>query len=196
MNLVDIEKNKYTKLLSLVFDALKSSQVIAVPTDTIYGFSALASDKIAIKKIYNIKNRPEDKKFILLVSSLEMAKKYANIDNKQAKYLESVWPGPITVVLKVKDKYSFLGSKEGTIAIRYPNLDLLIDIINRVNEAIVSTSVNISSQDNLNKALDIENYFQDKKYKPDLIVKAKSGGYKSSRIVNIVDINNPIILRK
>lgn len=196
MKIIDVENLKYNKVLNLVFNSLNNSELIAVPTDTIYGLSALSSDKKAIEKIYKIKKRPQDKKFILLVSDLEMAKKYAKINSKQEIYLKSVWPGPITVILEAKTTAKDLSSKEGTIAIRNPGSNFLIDVIKKVNEAIVSTSVNTSGDNNLNSALEINKYFQDKKDKPDLIIKSESGAYKSSRIVNIIDINNPIILRK
>ncbi len=196
MKVIDIEKNKYNKVLEIISDSLNKSEIITIPTDTIYGLSALASDKKAIDKVYKVKNRPYEKKFILLVSDLEMAKKYAKINSKQEKYLQSVWPGPVTVVLEAKSSAKDLSSKEGTIVIRNPNSNFLIDIIKKVNEAIISTSVNISSYDNLNRAVEIQEYFQAKKNKPDLIINSEVGVNKSSIIVNITDINNPIILRR
>jgi tRNA A37 threonylcarbamoyladenosine synthetase subunit TsaC/SUA5/YrdC len=77
-----------------------------------------------------------------------------------------------------------------------PGSNFLIDLIKKIKEPIISTSVNISSHSNLNSALDIEHYFKDKNNQPDLIINSDSGAYKSSRIINITDINNPIILRK
>jgi L-threonylcarbamoyladenylate synthase len=196
MKIIDIEKNQYNKVLELISESLNNSEVIATPTDTIYGLSALALDKKAVAKIYKIKNRAPEKKFILLVSDLEMAKKYAKINSKQEKYLESVWPGPITVILETKNTAKDLSSKEGSIALRNPGYDFLNDLIKKVGGPIVSTSVNISSHNSLNSALEIKEYFQDKKNKPELIINSKPGAYKSSRIVNIIDINNPITLRK
>lgn len=196
MKIIDIKKNKYNNVLELVSKSLKNSEVIATPTDTIYGLSALSSDEKAIERVYNIKNRSQDKKFIILVSDLEMAKKYAKIDKKQAIYLQSIWPGPITVILEAKSIAKHLSLKEGTIAVRMPDSNFLIDLIKKIKEPIISTSVNISSYSNLNSALDIEHYFKDKNNQPDLIINSDSGAYKSSRIVNIIDINNPIILRK
>jgi L-threonylcarbamoyladenylate synthase len=196
MKIIDIEKNKYNKILEFVSKSLNNSEVIATPTDTIYGLSALSSDEKAIDKVYKIKNRSQDKKFIILVSDLEMAKKYAKIDKKQAIYLQSIWPGPITVILEAKSIAKHLSLKEGTIAIRMPGSNFLIDLIKKIKEPIISTSVNISNHSNLNSALDIEKYFKNKDNQPDLIINSDSGAYKSSRIINITDINNPIILRK
>ncbi|HKK54510.1 MAG TPA: L-threonylcarbamoyladenylate synthase [Patescibacteria group bacterium] len=196
MKIIDIKKIKYNKVLEIISDSLNKSEIITIPTDTIYGLSALASDKKAIDKVYKVKNRPYEKKFILLVSDLEMAKKYAKINSKQEKYLQSVWPGPVTVILEAKSLAKDLSSKEGAIAIRNPNSNFLIDVIKKVDEAIISTSVNISSHDNLNRAVEIQEYFQAKKNKPDLIINSDVGANKSSIIVNITDINNPIILRR
>jgi L-threonylcarbamoyladenylate synthase len=146
--------------------------------------------------VYKTKNRSYEKKFILLVSDLAMAKKYAKINSKQEKYLDSVWPGPVTVILEAKKSAINLSSEEGSIAMRNPNSKFLIDIIKKVNQAIISTSVNISNHNNLNSAREIQKYFQDKKNKPDLIINSELGINKPSIIVNIIDINNPIILRK
>jgi tRNA A37 threonylcarbamoyladenosine synthetase subunit TsaC/SUA5/YrdC len=77
-----------------------------------------------------------------------------------------------------------------------PGSNFLIDLIKKIKEPIISTSVNISNHSNLNSALDIEKYFKNKDNQPDLIINSDSGAYKSSRIINITDINNPIILRK
>jgi tRNA A37 threonylcarbamoyladenosine synthetase subunit TsaC/SUA5/YrdC len=125
-----------------------------------------------------------------------MAKKYAKINNKQEIYLKSIWPGPITVILEAKTTAKHLSPKEGTIAIRNPRFNFLIDIIKKLNEAIISTSVNISGNNNFNSALEINQFFKVKINKPDIIIKSQTNTYKSSRIVNIIDINNPIILRK
>jgi len=196
MEIIDIEKKKYNKMLELVSKSLINSEVIATPTDTIYGLSALGSDRKALDNVYKIKNRPQNKKFIILVSDLEMAKKYAKINKKQSVYLESIWPGPITVILEAKAIARDLSLKEKTIALRMPGSNFLIDLIKKIKEPIISTSVNTSSFKNLNNALDIANYFKDKNNKPDLIIRSDVGTYKSSRIVDIIDINNPIILRK
>jgi L-threonylcarbamoyladenylate synthase len=196
MKTIDLEKNKYNKVLENIVNALNNCKIIAVPTDTIYGLSALASDRKAIDKVYKTKNRSYEKKFILLVSDLAMAKKYAKINSKQEKYLDSVWPGPVTVILEAKKSAINLSSEEGSIAMRNPNSKFLIDIIKKVNQAIISTSVNISNHNNLNSAREIQKYFQDKKNKPDLIINSELGINKPSIIVNIIDINNPIILRK
>ncbi|MCF7794793.1 threonylcarbamoyl-AMP synthase [Patescibacteria group bacterium] len=197
MKIIDTEENKYEKNIEIICTALNNSKVIAIATDTIYGLSAVALDKKAVDKVYKIKNRSQEKKFILLVSDLEMAKKYAKINNKQEKYLESIWPGPITVVLEAKNTVvNDLALKEGSIAIRNPGSVFLIDIIKKINNPIISTSVNTSGNNSLNSVLDIKELFQNKNNKPDLIIKSKPGAYKSSRVVNIIDINNPIILRK
>ena len=126
-------------------DSLKNAQVVIIPTDTVYGFSAIVDDESKTKeKIQKIKGRGDEKPFIQLISSPEDIKKYTD-DEIPSKLLD-YWPGPLTIIVNDKRINS-------TTAFRCPADEWLRKIIKECNAPIYSTSVNRSG----NPILETEN---------------------------------------
>ena len=126
-------------------DSLKNAQVVIIPTDTVYGFSAIVDDESKTKeKIQKIKGRGDEKPFIQLISSPEDIKKYT--DDKIPSKLLDYWPGPLTIIVNDKRINS-------TTAFRCPADEWLRKIIKECNAPIYSTSVNRSG----NPILETEN---------------------------------------
>ncbi len=124
--------------------SLRNGGVLAIPTDTVYGLACLASIPSAVEKINTIKQREEQKHYVLQVATIENAK--ALIHPDQHTILQNVskyWPGEITFVFKIAPhlSYAFLGS---TIAIRIPNHDITLSLLTTANEPLVVTSLNRS----------------------------------------------------
>src|SRR5579862_7514796 len=79
---------------------LRSGEVVALPTETVYGLAANALNPEAVKKIYEIKGRPAHNPIIVHVASLEMARACASAWPRLAdKLAAAFWPGPLTMVL-------------------------------------------------------------------------------------------------
>ena len=126
-------------------DSLKNAQVVIIPTDTVYGFSAIVDDESKTKeKIQKIKGRGDEKPFIQLISSPEDIKKYT--DDEIPSNLLDYWPGPLTIIVNDKRINS-------TTAFRCPADEWLRKIIKECNAPIYSTSVNRSG----NPILETEN---------------------------------------
>lgn len=126
-------------------DSLKNAQVVIIPTDTVYGFSAIVDDGSKTKeKIQKIKGRGDEKPFIQLISSPEDIKKYT--DDEIPSNLLDYWPGPLTIIVNDKRINS-------TTAFRCPADEWLRKIIKECNAPIYSTSVNRSG----NPILETEN---------------------------------------
>ena len=126
-------------------DSLKNAQVVIIPTDTVYGFSAIVDDESKTKeKIQKIKGRGDEKPFIQLISGPEDIKKYTD-DEIPSKLLD-YWPGPLTIIVNDKRINS-------TTAFRCPADEWLRKIIKECNAPIYSTSVNRSG----NPILETEN---------------------------------------
>ncbi len=140
----DISQNDF----ELALDVIKNGDIIAAPTDTVYGILADAANESAIKKVFKLKNRPPTKPLIVLVSSLKMAKTMADFSSKIENELSFFWlekKYPITVILKAKDSASKLITAGGnSIALRLPNYQFCIDLINSLEKPIVAPSANIS----------------------------------------------------
>ncbi len=181
--------------LRLIVDCLNKGKVIAYPTDTIYGLGCLANKEKAVKKIRHIKQQKVDKPFLILISSLSMAKKYCFISQKQEKYLKKVWPGPVTVVLKNRGLLPReLTGEIDSIAVRLPKSEFIAKIIKRAKMPIVSTSLNKTKDKNLVSASNLDNYFIS--FKPDLVINVGKLQKKASMLVDLRDIENIKILRK
>ena len=182
------------KQIDVIVDYLKQEQTIVCPTDTIYGLSALATSRKAINKIYKIKKRDKKKSLIILVNSWKMLKDYCLINPAQKKYLKSIWPGPVTVILISKSILLKGLRLEESVAVRMPKNELLLKILRRIKAPLVSTSLNISGQPFLTNLENLEKYFT--KVRPDLMVDAGEIKNKPSRLVDLRDIENIRVLRK
>ena len=132
----------------LALDVIKRGDIIAAPTDTVYGILADATNESAIKKVYELKKRSPTKPLIVLVSSLKMARTMAIFSHEIEGILKFLWlekKYPITVILKAKKTVSKLITAGGdTIALRLPNYQFCIDLIDNLGKPIVAPSANIS----------------------------------------------------
>jgi len=113
-------------------------KLFVIPTDTIYGFSALAFDKKAREKLHSVKKMSLKKPVIYLISSISDIEKFdiALTDN-QKKFLKKNWPGRLSVILK--------NSNGKKVSFRIPDKKELIKFIKKVGP-IISTSLNISGK--------------------------------------------------
>lgn len=140
---------KYSKdSLSKICGILSSGGVICFPTETVYALACDANNDAAIKRIYQIKNRPITKPFAVLVDSIGMAKHYVEINNFAEDFIEKHSPGPVSYVLPLKEnaKLAQCFTQNKTLAFRIPDHNIAQDILKNYGRALVGTSVNISSQ--------------------------------------------------
>ena len=125
----------------------KESDVFLHFTGNIFGIGCSAFDSKAIDRIVELKHRDANKGFIVLFSSLEQAKEYGlpQLENLRIKVLlEEFYPGNLTAILQTEDRRFekvWLNSK---IGIRIPTSKILRDLIDKVGNPIVSTSINVS----------------------------------------------------
>lgn len=160
------EKNDISKAdFQALIDHLRLGNIAILPTDTIYGFSCVATIPQAITKITKIKNRPKDKPYIILISSIAMARRYASLDARDIEVLKSVWASdePTSIIVKAKDMLpAALLNDKGEISLRLPKSELLIRIIRSLGLPIVSSSLNISGKSYINDLSKLEKIYGDK----------------------------------
>jgi L-threonylcarbamoyladenylate synthase len=128
----------------------KASQIVSqggiviFPTDTVYGIGCNPYNKKSVEKIYKIKSRDIMKSLPVLTYSIETAEKIVEIDQFTKKIVKKFWPGPLTVILKVKDKKIKESlNLENKIAIRIPDHKCTLELLKKCN-FLVGTSANIS----------------------------------------------------
>ena len=111
--------------------AIKEGNLVAFPTETVYGLGADASNQIAVAKIYEVKGRPKDHPLIVHISSAGRLDKWATKIPGYANILASeFWPGPMTLVLpKTELAQNFVTGGQDTIAIRVPSHPIAIKLL-------------------------------------------------------------------
>jgi len=193
-----IIKEKSKDAVKEAIKAIKSGEVLVLATDTIYGLAADATSRKAADKIFKIKNRQMSKPLPVFLKDINMAKKIANINKNQEKFLKEVWPGKVTVVLERKKgsniSKNIFGNKK-TIGLRWPNYKFVNFLMNQTKKPLTGTSANISGEGNISEIKKIINQFEGKKYRPDLII--DSGNLKKCKASTVVDFTKetPEILR-
>ena len=128
---------------------LKSGQLVAFPTETVYGLGADATNDSAVASIYEKKGRPSFNPLIAHVDGIEMAEKYVKISPLALKLMQTFWPGPLTLVLKRKArcKVSLLASAGlDTLAVRCPNNHIALELISKFGKPVVAPSANKSGR--------------------------------------------------
>ena len=125
-------------------EIIENGGVIIFPTDTVYGIGCNPYDANAVKKIYEIKSREKIKSLPVLASSIEIVKQISIIDEFTEKIIKKYWPGPLTLILKLKDKNLKKSlNLEDKIAVRIPNSECTLKLLNKCN-LLVGTSANVS----------------------------------------------------
>lgn len=134
-------------LYSDAIASLKSGGVILYPSDTIWGLGCDARMDASIEKIFAIKNRPENKGLILLISKIEQLNEYVEQVPEIAWDLVDFAEDPLTVVYpKGKNVSPHLLGPEGSIAIRLVKDEFCKGLVYRYHRGIVSTSANLSGE--------------------------------------------------
>jgi len=137
----------YLDDLYAVKDILLDNKVILSPTDTVWGLGCNAFSLPAIDKIRRIKNRNDDKPFILLLDSIEHLKKFITDIHPRIENLLHYHDRPISVIYQASVNLPLhLCSSQGTVAVRITKDPLLSDLIKLLGFPLVSTSANEQSK--------------------------------------------------
>ena len=137
---------------------IKQGNLVIIPTDTVYGISVDMTNEKAIKKVYEAKNRDKSKPLILLVSSVDMLRKYTEkLNQLEEEIIKKYLPGKLTLLLHKNNKVSDeITSGSNLVGIRIPDNKELIKIIDKIGNPIISTSANISGKTTITNPKEIE----------------------------------------
>lgn len=128
--------------------ALRRGEVVALPTETVYGLAANALDENAVRKIFEAKGRPAHNPIIVHVSDLAMAKRCAAHWPVFAEKLSAAfWPGPLTVVIERASEIPGLVTAGGrTVGVRWPSHPLMKAVIRACGFPLAAPSANRSNE--------------------------------------------------
>ena len=132
--------------IELALDRLKLGDIIAMPTETVYGLAADAKFEPAIKRIFTIKKRPINHPLILHVAhNWDLSEWAENIPTYVFQLIETFWPGPLTLVLNMRSGSvsPLVTGGQNTVAIRCPNHPVAQDLLMQFGRPLVAPSANL-----------------------------------------------------
>ena len=139
---------KYSgKVIQQANEILTNGELLAIPSETVYGLGADATSDGAISRIYKIKKRPHINPLILHVSNINMVKQFAETNTLFYLLSKYFWPGPLTIILNQKknNEISKLATSNlSSVAVRLPDNKIFQNIIEKFNNPIAAPSANIS----------------------------------------------------
>lgn len=174
---------------------LAKGELVAFPTETVYGLGAIATNEKAVKSVYAAKGRPSDNPLIVTVSGEEMMSRYVEkVPERAKKLINQFWPGPLTLLLFVK-KGALPKAVTGglpTAAFRCPDDKLTHDLIAKLGYPIVGPSANTSTKPS---PTTVQHVYHDLKGKIAGII--DDGPTKVGLESTIIDLSvkNPVVLR-
>ncbi|MEX6632213.1 L-threonylcarbamoyladenylate synthase [Hyphococcus lacteus] len=133
--------------LAIAADIIRKGGLVAMPTETVYGLAADATNDDAVARIFEAKGRPQFNPLIIHVASREMAERHVIFSPLAQKLADAFWPGPLTMVLprRAQSPISLLVSAGlDTIGVRMPKHDLAHELITDVDGPLAAPSANIS----------------------------------------------------
>lgn len=136
------------KIMKEAGELLKSGELVAFPTETVYGLGANALDTLAAAKIYAAKGRPSDNPLIVHIADMESLPLITKeIPKTAVKLAEKFWPGPLTMVLKKSDAVPY-GTTGGldTVAVRMPSHPIALEMIRWGGGYVAAPSANTSGR--------------------------------------------------
>ena len=194
LNMKTIIKAANDSSIRLASKIIKSSGLVAFPTETVYGLGANALDAIAAKKIYTAKGRPSDNPLIVHIANKKDLYYVAkNINLKTEKLIEKFWPGPLTVICEKKACIPFETSGGlDTVAVRFPSNLIAQKLISISGVPIAAPSANISGRPSCTRA---KHVIADLNGKVEMILCDDEFSFGLESTIVDMTKENPIILR-
>jgi L-threonylcarbamoyladenylate synthase len=127
---------------------LKAGEVVAIPTETVYGLAADASNDRALQQIFSLKQRPADHPLIVHIAEISQVEAWAAVFPELAvKLARAFWPGALTLVLPAKSHVSrVVRAGESTVALRVPNHATALALLNLTGLSLAAPSANLFTQ--------------------------------------------------
>jgi L-threonylcarbamoyladenylate synthase len=201
MRILSLTKNSSERVIKESLKALKKGSIVAYPTESFYALGVMANDKVALKRLYEIKKRPLEKAMPVIVGGDKILMSIVKSIPPQAeKLMKKFWPGPLTIVFNAHSSLPVsLTSGTGKVAVRIPGDSFALYLTRAANFPITATSANPSGKPPAQSAEEVINYFAKGSYRGkniDLVVDhGKTPGGKPSTIIDVT-VTPPKVLRK
>ena len=141
-------------------DALRRGEVVAMPTDTVYGLVAMADDREAVERLAELKGRGPEQPVQLLIESFEAVVQQLD-DPGALGRVRAFWPGPLTAVVRVRPGFAAAVTDAGTAGLRQPDDELALAVIAGCGGVLAATSANRHGEPPALTARDVAAVFGD-----------------------------------
>lgn len=151
-------------MLEQAAELIKQGKIVVFPTETVYGIGTNGLDENAVRRLFEVKQRPLNKAISLLVSNMEMVDLIAkDISAKEYKIMEKFFPGPLTIILKKKDIVpNIVTSGQDTVGVRMPGGEIARKLVEIVGVPIAAPSANITGEPSGTNLQEIKKHFEGK----------------------------------
>lgn len=165
-----------------VAEIINGGGVAVIPTDTVYGLVAKATNNQAVRRLYGLKSR-ENKPGTLVAANLDQLVKLG-IPKRYLTAVEQFWPGPVSVVVPCGPELEYLHQGKMSLAVRIPKDEQLLDLLIKTGPLLTS-SANLPGQPPANTLAEAKVYFGDK---PDYYLDGGDlSGRQPSTVLRVVD---------
>ncbi|MBP6124071.1 MULTISPECIES: L-threonylcarbamoyladenylate synthase type 1 TsaC [Providencia] len=158
-------QNKSTPAIDCIIESLKQENVIAYPTEAVFGLGCDPDSEIAVNKLLALKQRPWQKGLILIADSYEQLTNYVDdsqLTKEQKEVMFASWPGPVTWVIPAKiTTPKWLTGQFDTLAVRVTDHQLVKVLCEKYGKPIVSTSANLSGLEPCRTTAEVLEQFKD-----------------------------------
>lgn len=145
----ELKSEQAKQSLNEIAEALKLGEVIGMPTETVYGLAADATNDQAINKVFQAKGRPGDNPLIIHIHDVSQLDAFVtHTDNKARLLMEMFWPGPISFILPLKPDALSERATVGlnTVAVRMPKHPVALAVLQHADVPIAAPSANTSGR--------------------------------------------------
>ncbi|OGH91288.1 MAG: threonylcarbamoyl-AMP synthase [Candidatus Magasanikbacteria bacterium RIFOXYD2_FULL_39_9] len=159
--------------LSQAVASLLEGKVLVFPTETSYGLGCDATSQKSVDKIFKMKGRGDDKPLLIVVPTIDVARKYLEWNDAVDRLAKAHWPGALTIVGMAKPNSGLANgviSKFGTVAVRVSANNVVKFLSESLGKALVATSANISGAGDVYNSSEAQAMFSEKVFQPDIIL--------------------------
>ncbi|WP_075618376.1 L-threonylcarbamoyladenylate synthase [Paenisporosarcina indica] len=192
--IVDNDVNNISTYTQAV-EKLLAGEVVAFPTETVYGLGAIATNEAAVAKIFEAKGRPADNPLIVHVGEAQDILEYVSeIPEKADTCIQAFWPGPLTLILTAKPNVFATNVSAGlsTVGVRMPDHPVALELLRKLRQPIAAPSANRSGKPSPTTALHVE---KDLTGRIPLILDGGATGIGLESTVVDFTVEPPVILR-
>lgn len=171
--------------IEIVAQLLEEGNVVAFPTDTVYGLGVIYYNEEALDALKVAKGRPDEKPIPTMVSNMEQLEEIAYLDEDAKKLVEAFMPGAFTIIVKKKESVpAYITNGFSTIGVRMPEDDFVLALIEKCGKPLLVTSANRSGEET--GVVDTQ-VLKQLDGRIDAIVMGEARGKTSSTIVDVTN---------